>query len=181
MISGGIVFENPSKTGADFVDEYFADERSAVLYVDGAGNVREGGLFSDAEKKTAAEVPVSPEAFVEELECAHGKRYRISVSPVPSDACDVVMRINYGGDSARLYKDGNLVDDHLFTGRNIPWEIGLRRFGPGPSEFVLEIDELPARADVYFEPSAVLSDGPGETLCSLEKVTFAVCSLSELG
>lgn len=181
VISGGIVFENPSKTGADFVDEYFADERSAVLYVDGAGNVREGGLFSDADKKTAAEVPVSPEAFVEELECAHGKRYRISVSPVPSDACDVVMRINYGGDSARLYKDGNLVDDHLFTGRNIPWEIGLRRFGPGPSEFVLEIDELPARADVYFEPSAVLSDAPGETLCSLEKVTFAVCSLSVLG
>ncbi|MBQ4379149.1 MAG: beta-galactosidase [Treponema sp.] len=80
-----------------------------------------------------------------------------------SDECktnlnDIFVSVSYTGDSANLYevKDGEkkLLLDHFYLGEDFPWEIGLKRFAEGKTDFsnlVLEILPLKKDAKLYLE------------------------------
>jgi hypothetical protein len=67
---------------------------------------------------------------------------------------DIYVRIHYAGDVARLYMDGQLLDDDFYNGRT--WEIGLKRFLPGAFGQKLEVDvlPLPRNAPIYLDARA---------------------------
>ena len=57
-----------------------------------------------------------------------GRRYAVRFDGNLGSLNDVLMRVNYAGDTGMAFIDGQLVDDHFYCGR--PWEIGLKRFLP---------------------------------------------------
>ncbi|NDL58487.1 beta-galactosidase [Phytoactinopolyspora mesophila] len=68
-----------------------------------------------------------------------------------TDDREVLLRIDYVGDAARLYAGDQLLADHFFYGR--PWEVGLRRFGDVLDEGLrLEILPLSETAPIYLSP-----------------------------
>lgn len=77
--------------------------------------------------------------------------YRISTDAWNDDIEDVFLDLRYEGDCARLLEGGRLLDDSLFLGRDIPWSIGLKRYGRGTHEFTLEIDALEKDAPIFLE------------------------------
>ncbi len=64
---------------------------------------------------------------------------------------DIFIRLHYVGNCARLYLDGKLVDDSIFTGEDFPWEIGLKSYGKEEKEFILEVDALDRDAKIFIE------------------------------
>jgi hypothetical protein len=73
------------------------------------------------------------------------------IVPNTTDDRDVLLRIDYVGDAARLYAGDQLLADQFFYGR--PWEIGLRRFGDVLDEGLrLEILPLSETAPIYLSP-----------------------------
>ena len=64
---------------------------------------------------------------------------------------DVFIDISYSANCARLYENGNLIDDAIYAGDEYPWSIGLKRYGNQSHEFVLEIDALEKDAKVFLE------------------------------
>ena len=80
-----------------------------------------------AEAKPADGIPESDVKYPFPPPTGKPKAWRITVDPVSwTGASDLVMRIIYTGDTARLYRDGTLVADDFWCGK--PWEIGLRRW-----------------------------------------------------
>jgi hypothetical protein len=67
---------------------------------------------------------------------------------------DLLLRIHYIGDVARLYLDGKLIDDNFYNGD--PFDLGLRRFGPYiyNKELLLKILPLRKDAPIYLPPDA---------------------------
>ncbi len=74
------------------------------------------------------------------------KRYRIDVDATECEECYV--NINYQGNKARVYVNGELVDDDFFTG--FGFTVGLARFG-FPKSFEVEIYPLYESDDIYLE------------------------------
>jgi hypothetical protein len=74
-----------------------------------------------------AEIPESDAKYPFPPPIGQPKAWRITVDPASwAGASDLIMRILYVGDTARLYLDGMLVADDFWCGK--PWEIGLRRW-----------------------------------------------------
>ncbi len=70
---------------------------------------------------------------------------------------EALLQIDYSGDIGRLKSGTDLLDDNFFHG--LPWQVGLKRFLPSPSEnpkaaFTLQILGLPPRAPIYLEKKA---------------------------
>ncbi len=78
---------------------------------------------------------------------------------------DCFVRIQYEGDRAKAFIDGEYVTDHFYTGRT--WEIGLKRFAFS-KELILEIYPLRENAPVYLE---TWPDMKGGVACELVHVT----------
>jgi hypothetical protein len=53
-------------------------------------------------------------------------KYKIHFDRSLADFADVHMQIDYVGDTAMAFIDGEMIDDHMYNGR--PWIIGLKRF-----------------------------------------------------
>ena len=66
----------------------------------------------------------------------------------PADALsgDVWLELDFGGDCARLYQDGKLLDDWFSNGEL--WRVALKRYGY-PTKLTLELD--PFKPDVYYD------------------------------
>lgn len=66
----------------------------------------------------------------------------------PADALsgDVWLELDFGGDCARLYQDGKLIDDWFSNGEL--WRVALKRYGC-PTQLTLELD--PFKMDVYYD------------------------------
>jgi len=65
----------------------------------------------------------------------------------------VILAIDYLGDAARLYADGQLVDDHFYDGE--PWLVGVDRFASAERWPVFELAVLAAGdLPVFLEPAA---------------------------
>jgi hypothetical protein len=58
---------------------------------------------------------------------------------------DLILKIEYQGDIARLYSGGKLFTDNFYNGS--AWEVGLRRFSPQQLAQGLELRILPLRED----------------------------------
>ena len=110
-------------------------ESENVYCVDGKVSVKEIETVSDAEpgadKNVSYEDSVSNKSgcAVDDVysTCKSGtKRYEISVSGINSDANETYLHIDYVGDIARLYSNGEILTDSFYTGQE--WEIGLSRY-----------------------------------------------------
>ena len=79
-----------------------------------------------------------PEVY--ELTLKYGK--------LPADTLteDVWLELDFGGDCARLYQDGKLLDDWFSNGEL--WRVALKRYGY-PTKLTLELD--PFKPDVYYD------------------------------
>lgn len=75
-----------------------------------------------------------------------------------------LMRINYRGDVARLYCNGELIADNFYNGR--PMLYGLWRLPTGVTELELRILPLQANMPIYFPREADTT--PGEAVMSIE-------------
>lgn len=64
---------------------------------------------------------------------------------------DAFIDIAYTANCARLYENGKLIDDAIYAGDDYPWSIGLKRYGKGAHEFILELDSLEKGAKVFIE------------------------------
>lgn len=79
-----------------------------------------------------------PEVY--ELTLKYGKR------PADTLTEDVWLELDFGGDCARLYQDGKLMDDWFSNGEL--WRVALKRYGY-PTKLTLELD--PFKPDVYYD------------------------------
>ncbi len=79
-----------------------------------------------------------PEVY--ELTLKYGKR------PADTLTEDVWLELDFGGDCARLYQDGKLLDDWFSNGEL--WRVALKRYGY-PTKLTLELD--PFKPDVYYD------------------------------
>lgn len=105
--------------------------------------------------------------FAEKKSSKEKKIYKFDISLLVEDylykkksssLIDCFIQIFYEGESARLYaKYGNkkvLIADNFFSGKEFPWEIGLKRFenkGIDFSNLEIEIFALTSNDDIYFE------------------------------
>lgn len=79
-----------------------------------------------------------PEVY--ELTLKYGKR------PADTLTEDVWLELDFGGDCARLYQDGKLLDDWFSNGEL--WRVALKRYGC-PTQLTLELD--PFKMEVYYD------------------------------
>lgn len=91
------------------------------------------------------------------------ERFEINLI-IPKVVDDWFLKIDYSGDGARLYIDGNKCADSFYTGET--WEIGLKRFG-FPQKLVLEVDPLCKDAPVYLQSYPEMVNGVACRLDSL--------------
>lgn len=90
---------------------------------------------------------------------------KISDMDFSKNVSDYFANIYYNGSYARLYdtKTKRLVADNLFCGKDISWEIGLKRFAKDNDlkelNFVLEIQGLNEKTPVYLEDKPVFENG----------------------
>ena len=90
------------------------------------------------------------------------RRYRIDVDAAACEECYV--NINYQGNKARVYVNGELVDDDFFTG--FGFTVGLARFG-FPKSFEVEIYPLYENDDIYLEVEPQFENG---VACKIESI-----------
>ena len=88
---------------------------------------------------------------------------------VPTGPGRVLLTLDYVGDTARLYADGQVVDDHFHDGE--PWYVGIDRFardGRWP-RFELAILAADPDAPIFLEDKARarLRDTAAPTLLSV--------------
>lgn len=88
--------------------------------------------------------------------------YQIQLSP-GADGEKALLSINYRGDCARLYADGQLIADNFYYGR--PFLFGLWRLPAGTSVLELRILPLQQDAPIYLPTEADKS--PGEEVIAI--------------
>lgn len=110
------------------------------------------------------EVLECPNATFELKESDEGMaRYEIKLGmPEDKNLHDYFLILEYAGDSAELYLDGEKIADHFYTGRS--WQIGLKRFNY-PKILQLKINVLKSGDPVYLENWPDMTDG---SACRLE-------------
>jgi hypothetical protein len=93
--------------------------------------------------RSGKEVATTPDE--PEFEAA-AARWSIRVPDVKSAAVrEVLLRLDYQGDVARIYAGGRLITDDFFHGA--PWEIGLHEIPAADLAKGLELRILPWRSD----------------------------------
>ena len=81
---------------------------------------------------------------------------------------ELFLQVRYTGNCARLYEGGRLLDDHIYTGPDCVWDVGLSRFGKGRHELVLEVDALGEEDEIFLEKWPSFNGEP--RLVSLDSV-----------
>jgi hypothetical protein len=112
---------------------------------------KQSGPGPDPPLKLGREIVLMPEESAFDLAAA----WRVEIPDIVSSTIsDVLMKIRYRGDIARLYAGGKLVTDNFYYGE--PWTVGLGRISADLLRGPLELRILPLRPDapIYF-PRAV--------------------------
>lgn len=91
------------------------------------------------------------------------KTYEIHIQ-YPTDKNDCFLRIDFGGDTAKLFIENEWADDWFYTGQT--WEIGLKRFH-FPSKVVIEINGLREKDKRFLETWPEFKEG---IACEIYKV-----------
>jgi len=87
-------------------------------------------------------------------------RYSISVSNMPEGRSEMFLHINYDGNMADMYRNGELIADNFYTGQE--WEIGLKRFtdnSDGGFESEILISPLKEGDKIYLQTWPEMSNG----------------------
>jgi hypothetical protein len=71
--------------------------------------------------------------------------YRIVIPPKTADHCELMLRITYVGDVARIYHGEELLTDNFYNGT--AFEIGLSRYDQLSNGGILTLKILPLRSD----------------------------------
>ncbi len=83
---------------------------------------------------------------------------RVQVEGANAELDNVILCVDYEGESAELYQDGTLIGDSFYTGQI--WEIGLSRFAKdGKAEFTIVVHPLKDGTPMYLEKWPVMQDG----------------------
>ncbi|SFB75019.1 beta-galactosidase [Butyrivibrio sp. YAB3001] len=103
-----------------------------------------------------------------EKEC---KVFEISALEIPEDANEVYMHVDYAGDKAKLFVDGEIATDSFYTGQT--WEIGLKRYVD--TEFKGEVVVYPLYSEdkekMYLQQWPEMEDG---VACAISGVKATV-------
>jgi hypothetical protein len=127
-------------TGSDGVFRSYAAAVDPIRVEPEVRQVREAAKA--APVKMGREVAMAPE----DAAFDGAARWTIRVPDVKSAAVgEVLLRIAYQGDVARIYAGGRLITDDFYHGA--PWEIGLRNIPAADLKQGLELRILPLRAD----------------------------------
>lgn len=94
--------------------------------------------------------------------------WRLHLPPEAEPQRDLLLRIHYVGDVARLYWNGTLLDDNFYN--DTPFELGLRRYAPDIFQGELLLKILPLRKDAPIYLQAWPDFGGATTICSLQKI-----------
>jgi beta-galactosidase len=153
------------RTGAEGI---FARYSASVTPVEARAEVR---LIH--EPATAGPVRMGKEVAMAPEESAFegAARWTIHVPDVKSPAIrQVLLRIAYQGDIARIYAGNRLITDDFYHGS--PWEIGLEGIPAGDLKQGLELEILPLRADapIYLANEARPSIPPGGQVARISEV-----------
>jgi hypothetical protein len=83
---------------------------------------------------------------------------------------DLLLRIHYEGDVARLYLDGKLVADDFYNGRE--FDLGLKRFGADAygKELLLKILPLQKDAPIFIAPQAIPKFGDIDSIVRVNSI-----------
>jgi beta-galactosidase len=126
-----------------------------------------------AQAGRVAPVKLGPEVATTPAESAFkaAARWSIRVPDVKSAAVgEILLRLTYQGDVARLYAGGRLITDDFYHGT--PWEIGLRNIPAEDLAKGLTLEILPLRQDapIYLAAGARPSLPHGGQVAKLAKV-----------
>jgi beta-galactosidase len=113
------------------------------------------------------EVAEAPEAAVFE----GAAQWALDVPAIKSPAMhNLLLRINYEGDIARLYADGKLINDDFYKGT--PFEVGIQGTNQMDENPKLELRILPMRKDepIYLPPGSQLTFPPSGQVARLKEV-----------
>lgn len=102
-------------------------------------------LLSKAGKAPPVRMGQEVALVPSEADFAASARWSVRIPALESGTGEVILRIVYQGDIARLYAGGRLIADDFYHGA--PWEIGLRHIAAADLERGLELKILPLRAD----------------------------------
>jgi hypothetical protein len=128
------------RSGSDGIFKAYTAAIEPVHIEADVRQVREAGKV--APVKMGAEVAMAPE----ESAFDGAARWSIHVPNVKSPAVrQVLLRIAYQGDIARIYAGGRLITDDFYHGAH--WEIGLDDIPAGDLNKGLDLQILPLRAD----------------------------------
>ncbi len=83
-------------------------------------------------------------------------RYSLKIGSWSANDC--FLYVDYTGSSARIFKNGNLMDDGFYIGPDYEWMIGLKRYGKDEQELILEIDVLNDDDEIFLEKWPVLKN-----------------------
>lgn len=131
-----------------------------------AAKVEKLSDFRDPRVKMGKEIVLAPD----EAAFDSAAKWKITSPQIEdSSVSDVLLRIRYEGDIARIYADGKLLTDNFYYGQ--PWFVGLNRVTPGTP---LELDILPLRAQapIYLPAGARPSIPAGGQVADVKEVQF---------
>jgi hypothetical protein len=154
-----------SAAGRDGVFERFAARVEPVAITPEVKQLASAGKA--APVRMGKEVAMAPV----DADFAAAARWSVRVPEVKSPAVsEVLLRIAYEGDVARLYAGGRLFTDDFYHGK--PWEIGLGRIAAADLKQGLELKILPLRKDapIFFSAGARPAFGPGDEALGLKEV-----------
>ena len=105
--------------------------------------------------------------------------FEISVSNMPSDKNEMLLSIDYEGNTADMYYDGILVADSFYTSQK--WEVGLKKFVPANADSFkckIEITPLYENEKLYLQKWPQMADGKALKLKDVQSIAQYITQIS---
>jgi hypothetical protein len=129
-----------------------------------AAKVEKLSEFGDPPVKMGKDTVLMPD----ETAFAAAAKWKITVPDVKTrNLSEVLLRIRYQGDIARIYAGEKLLTDNFYYGQ--PWLVGLDRV-PAGTPFELEILPLRAQAPIYLPSGARLPIPAGAQVADVKEI-----------
>jgi beta-galactosidase len=118
-------------------------------------------------------IPMGSEGVAEaptDADFAQAAVWRLRLSADPGTAPDLLLRVHYVGDAARLYLGERLLADNFFNGT--PFECGVQRCGPDVyrEDLLLKVLPLSRGAPIYLPASAWSELGAADSSAAVRAV-----------
>ena len=181
----GVAFDLKSQAGRQIQMVLLKDDFSLYLSRDNTGRVLasppEPGIFTmpiQTELLQSAslprQIPLSAKNHLPlaptDADFTNAAIWKINLPANLDLNANLILRIHYMGDVARVTLNGKMIDDDFYSGRN--FDIGLKRYAPQIARGDLRLEILPLRQDapIYFEPKDRPDFGGSESVVKLQSV-----------